>query len=121
MAVDIDPNWKSLTLDHSRVTVQDKQLVELLSEQSMIEATRCVANHLVANATADPFLQEFANRALTDIGFNLSVIKGLHQAEDSSVYLPTTHFDLQATGKSAHRGTDKLIVSRIRNYRCCQG
>ncbi len=111
MSVIIDPNWVANTVNDTKSVPLDQTYVKLLSPETMTAGTVAVAKYILSNVIdADEFLQEFVNRALTDIGFNLTIIKGLHQAADSHPFMPLRHFDVQATGKKpANPGTHGLI------------
>lgn len=114
MAIVEDPNWVSNTKNDSRWRGGDIGWLSALDFATMKAATLAVANYILTNVIdADAFLQEFVNRATTDIGYNLEIMKGLHQAADSNMYFPTRHFDAKAVSAKgtgpANFGTNGII------------
>ena len=112
MAIKIDLGWKLRGINHKdNPVIHDKWLSDFMNQETLTIAIGKVADHLNATST-DQHLQEFVNRAKTDIGYDLTLWKGFHQDKEkwSASLIREAHFSVKATGKiPSNPGTNGMI------------
>ena len=115
MSVIEGEDWVANTTKDPRAKEVDGSLVKLMNAANMKGAVEVIANYLVGCAE-DQYLQEFANRALTNVGFDLEIIKGVHftsaeKRKDTSAVFKELHFDMRAarSERSPNPGTSGII------------